>query len=135
MKPLLAPLILCALLCICGFLYAVPSNPDWYLEREINGCLPTAITFRESLRKYGVWARVLLTVYVDELHENGKYKHGHAMVVFIYPSGKQRLWSYDSEGSWEIPYSQFPDPITIAKKAFEVRGQSRRVVSAKFIEE
>ena len=36
-----------------------PSNPDAWMEREENACLPTAIAFRESLRKYNVWSEVV----------------------------------------------------------------------------
>jgi hypothetical protein len=30
---------------------SLPSNPEAWMEREFNACLPTAIAFREGLRK------------------------------------------------------------------------------------
>ena len=39
--------------------FFTPRNPDSWTQDQKNACLPTAIIFRESLRKYNVWAEVV----------------------------------------------------------------------------
>ena len=54
---------------ILGFLIAgcetLPENSEKWMERERNACLPTAISFREGLRKYNLWAEVVSYSYID----------------------------------------------------------------------
>ncbi len=90
-----------AALAACSTLETVgtPTNPERWLEREVNACLPTAIVFKESLRKYGVWSEVV----TYKAHDPIKNKNeSHAVVVFNYPPGKETYWTYDYEGSFKI---------------------------------
>jgi hypothetical protein len=106
-----------------------PKNPEWWMEKEINACLPTAITFRESLRKYDVWADVFRYSWVDS---QTKKLRGHAMVAYLYPKGKNQLWTYDTMGSWRT--RSFTNNVTsIAQHAHTVRGNSEKIMMAEWI--
>jgi hypothetical protein len=117
--------ILCLFLIACE---TTPTNPEWWMEREVNACLPTAITFRESLKKYNIWAEVFRYSWRDE---KGKLR-GHAMVAYLYPKGKNQLWTYDSEGSFRI--RAYTNNVTdIAQKSHYVRGWTNKIFSAEYI--
>jgi hypothetical protein len=68
------------------------------MEREQNSCLPTAIAFKQGLSKHGVWSEVVRYSWKDE---SGKTK-SHAVTAYLYPIGKNQLWTYDYMGSYRI---------------------------------
>ena len=107
-----------------------PSHPDAWMERERNACLPTAITFRESLRKYKVWAEVVGYQF-DYTNTKNKKSSGHAIVAYMYPPGHNKLWTYDYWGSYRVRAYK-DDPLDVARKAVEVRQEDRHVTSAHF---
>lgn len=107
-----------------------PSNPDAWMERERNACLPTAITFRESLRKYKVWAEVVGYQF-DYTNTKNKKSSGHAIVAYMYPPGHNKLWTYDYWGSYRVRAYK-DDPLDVARKAVEARQEDRHVISAHF---
>ncbi|NBO22242.1 hypothetical protein EBU94_02720 [bacterium] len=117
---------------ICLFLIAcqtTPTNPEFWMEREINACLPTAIIFKQSLKKYGIWSEVFKYSWKD--YETGKLK-GHAMVAYLYPQGKNQLWTYDAEGSFRVrAYTN--NVLDIAQKAHYIRGWTNKVLSAEYL--
>lgn len=95
---------------------STPSNPEAWMEREINACLPTAIAFRQGLQRQNIWSEVLLVTWHD-----GKKPRGHAFTAYLYPPGKNQLWTYDSWGSYRIrAYTN--DPVGIARKSLESRA-------------
>lgn len=101
-------LIACMLV---GGCVATPKNPEAWMEREINACLPTAIAFREGLRKYNVWSEVLVVSWWD-----GKRQRGHAYTAYLYPPGKNQLWTYDNWGSYRSrAYTN--DPLMVGRTA------------------
>ena len=103
-------------ICSCENL---PKNSDSWMEREKNACLPTAITFREGLRKYDVWAEVVSYSYFNP---ETKKNVGHSIVAYMYTPGKNQLWTYDYEGSWRTRAWK-EDPVMIAKVAESIRGR------------
>jgi hypothetical protein len=106
-----------------------PKNPDFWMEKEINACLPTAITFRESLRKYDIWAEVFTYRWYNIEENKG---HGHAMVAYLYPKGKNQLWTYDALGSYKT--RAFTNNVyQIAQQAHSLRGDTNKIVLAEFI--
>jgi len=106
-----------------------PQNPEWWMERQINACLPTAIIFKESLQKYGIWSEVFRYSWNDD--RTGK-ANGHAMVVYLYPKGQNRLWTYDAMGSY--PTRAYTNDVQgIAQKAHWARGNNEKVYAATFI--
>jgi hypothetical protein len=106
-----------------------PTNPEFWMEKEINSCLPTAIIFKQSLRKYDVWADVFRYSWKDS--QTGKLR-GHAMVAYLYPPGKNQLFTYDTMGSWNIrAYTN--DITSIAQISHTVRGGKEKIFNASWI--
>ena len=106
---------------------SLPTNPEWWMERELNACLPTAITFKESLNKYNVWAEVVRYNWHD-----GKRNRGHAITAYLYPKGKNQLWTYDSMGSYRT-YAYTNNPTQIAQYAHNARNWQGKVFNAEFV--
>lgn len=125
MKKTLLSLLGCALLTSC----ATPSNPEYWMETKRNACLPTAIAFREGLRKYDVWSEVVVYKWLDQKDKKMK---GHAIVAYMYPKGQNQLWTYDFLGSYRVRAFK-DDPVTIAQKATDARQEGRYVTSAEFV--
>lgn len=105
-----------------------PINPEFWMEKEINACLPTAIIFKQSLRKYDIWSEVFKYTWRDE---NGKLR-GHAMTAYLYPPGKNQLWTYDNMGSYRT-YAYTNNVRQIATMASRVRGMTNNLLTAEFI--
>jgi hypothetical protein len=112
--------IIIFLLC-CFFIgcESLPVNSEKWMERQKNSCLPTAIAFREGLRKYDIWAEVVSYWYIDY---KTKKLTGHSIVAYMYPPGKNQLWTYDYEGSWRTRAWK-ENPFMIAKHAESIRGR------------
>jgi hypothetical protein len=99
------------------------------MEREINACLPTAIIFKQSLNKYGVWSEVFRYSWIDN---QTKKLRGHAMVAYMYPKGKNQLWTYDSLGSYRI--RAYKDNVTaVAQISHNTRGNPEKIFNAEYI--
>jgi hypothetical protein len=106
---------------------STPKNPEYWMEREINACLPTAIAFRQGLKRSDVWAEVFKYNY----YQDGKLR-GHAMVAYLYPAGANKLWTYDSLGSYRVrAYTN--DVAGIAKQAHYVRMWEGTTFNAEFV--
>jgi hypothetical protein len=119
-----------AIICLALLGCATPSNPDFWMETQQNACLPTAIAFRESLKKYQVWSEVVAYQYWDPSKQK---KVGHSIVAYLYPPGKNQLWTYDYMGSYRIR-AFINDPLTIAQMAENLRGRPHnRVNQAEFL--
>lgn len=104
--------ITCVLFTSCEIFTRTPRNPEWKAMASMpNSCLPTAITFKESLGKKVKWSEVLLYRYKDTL--NGK-DYGHAVVAYMYPIGKNMLWTYDISGSFRIR-EYINEPLKVAQ--------------------
>jgi len=108
---------------------STPKNSEQWMTREKNACLPTAIAFREGLRKYNVWSEVVRYTYKNE---KGKWV-GHAIVAYLYPPGQNQLWTYDYEGSWRTR-AFIDNPQQIAQQAENLRGRwHNKVEYAEFL--
>lgn len=106
-----------------------PTNPEFWMEKEVNACLPTAIIFKQSLNKYGIWSEVFRYSWKDI--DTGKI-HGHAMVAYLYPSGKNQLFTYDKMGSYRT-YAYTNNVQNIANYAHHIRGGTETVFGAEWI--
>lgn len=109
---------------------SLPKNPEAWMESQRNACLPTAIAFKQSLKKYDVWAKVVRYTWYDTKQQ--KYK-GHAIVAYLYPPGENKLWTYDFWGSYRAR-AFINNPYQIAKEAVEARGENRNVNFAEFLD-
>lgn len=106
-----------------------PSNPETWMEMKKNACLPTAIAFKEGLAKYDIWSEVVIYSWYDPKIKSLK---GHAITAYMYPKGKNQLWTYDLWGSYRIRAYK-DDPIDIAQKATNARNEDRYVTYASFL--
>lgn len=107
------------------------QNPERWMEDQRNACLPTAIAFKQGLYRQGVWAEVLIYQYIDT-DKSGK-RSGHAVTVYMYPPGKNQLWTYDYLGSYRLKAYK-DNPTQIAIETIKARGQWNLMVkSAEFL--
>ena len=106
-----------------------PSNPESWMETKKNACLPTAIAFKEGLNKYNVWSEVIVYSWIDK---KTNIKKGHAIVAYMYPIGKNQLWTYDFWGSYRARAYK-DNPLEIAKEAVKVRSEDRTVIFAELL--
>ena len=105
---------------------AGPTNPEAWMARERNACLPTAVSMAEGLKRQGIQARVLIYSY----RANGR-QAGHALTAYLYPPGKNTLWTYDFEGSWQTR-AYWEDPVGIATAAEQLRSRYNPIDAAFF---
>ena len=107
----------------------LPTNQEQWMARERNACLPTAIAFKQGLVRQGVTSEVVIYKY-----KNTKNKVvGHAIVAYMYPPGKNQLWTYDYEGSWRTR-AFISNPTQIAQQSERIRGRWQSVIEhAEFI--
>jgi hypothetical protein len=126
MKPIIL-LLIAFLLSACS----TPRNPESWMELEKNACLPTAIAFKEGLKKYNIWSKVVVYNYYNK--QSNKLS-GHAITAYMYPPGKNQLWTYDFLGSYRIrAYKN--DVYDIAQNAEISRGRPQNKINyAEFLE-
>jgi hypothetical protein len=122
--------IIILLFCLIAIGCQTPTNPEAWMEQQKNACLPTAIAFKKGLDRQGVWSEVLRYEYTNL--DNNK-KSGHAMVAYMYPSGKNQLWTYDYLGSYRIRAYK-DNPLQIARESVFVRGNwNHKVYFAEYL--
>jgi hypothetical protein len=130
MKKILIITFTC-LLASCEIFTLTPQNPEWKAMQSMpNSCLPTAITFKESLGKKVKWSEVLLYRYKSNI--DGK-DYGHAVVAYMYPIGKNMLWTYDNVGSFRVR-EYITEPLKIAQETENSRKRNyNRVYYAEYL--
>lgn len=112
------------MICSC---ISTPKNPESDIERQVNACLPSAITMREGLVKSGVWSDVLLVHWTDTK------PRGHAYAIYLYPPGKNKLWAYDRDWG-SIRVRAFKDnPMAVAVSANASRNIYGKITSAEYL--
>lgn len=125
---LILPLIVGAVLSCC---VGLPSNPEKQLEWKTNSCLPTAITMRHGLRNSTKWNEILLYEYLETA--SGTVK-GHAVCVYIYPVGSNKMYAYDYEGSTRIR-AHIDNPAKIAELTEQTRFRAdSQILKAYFLD-
>lgn len=117
-------------LCAC---VTTPDNPERWMESQKNSCLPTAITFKQSLRKHDVWAKVMRYDWFEKTDKGVTKQRGHAMCVYMYPPGKNQLWTYDAFGSYRVR-AYLKEVKIIAQEAHYARGLTNKVVFAEYLD-
>ena len=124
MKAAAAILLLCFSACT-----STPKNPQAAVEREINACLPAAITMREGLVKSGVWSDVLV------VHWNeGQKRRGHAYAIYLYPPAKNQLWAYDRDWGSIRVRAYKNDARAVAIAANNSRALFGLITSAEYLQ-
>ena len=106
-----------------------PRNPEAWMARERNACLPTAIAMSQGLRRQGIAAKVVRYSY----RRDGRTL-GHAITAYLYPPGSNTLYTYDYEGSWRTR-AFWADPLGIAAAAERLRSRYNPPTTAEFLNE
>ncbi|CAN5356424.1 hypothetical protein BH09VER1_BH09VER1_28810 [soil metagenome] len=74
-------------LCLAGCQIAppvpAPANAGW----QKNACVPEAAEMAQGLKKADIQARVLII---------NTTQYSHAICVYLYPTGENQLWAWDS---------------------------------------
>jgi hypothetical protein len=107
---------------------STPKNPEREIERQVNACLPAAITMREGLTRSGVWSEVLVVHWT----ENQKPR-GHAYAIYLYPPGKNQLWAYDRDWGSTRVRALRDDPRAVAWAANTSRNLHGPITSAEYL--
>ena len=118
---------------ICSFSFtscvSTPRNPESWMESKPNACLPTAIAFREGLKRSNIWSQVIIYTWYDK--KTGKIC-SHAITAYMYPPGENTLWTYDLWGSFRVRAYK-DNPREIAKKAAEARNNYEEILSVEVL--
>jgi len=101
-----------------------PQSPEPWMARERNACLPTAIAMSQGLKRQGITAKVVRYSY----QRQGR-PVGHAITAYLYPPGKNQLYTYDYEGSWRTR-AYWGDDAGIARAAESLRGRNAPILSS-----
>ena len=119
------------LICSLAFTSCVstPRNPEAWMEKHRNACLPTAIAFREGLRKYNIWSQVIIYTWYDRRSNRIRC---HAITAYMYPPGENTLWTYDLWGSFRVRAYK-DDPMDIARKAARARNNFEEIISVEVL--
>lgn len=88
-----------------------------------NDCLPQAIIMTQSLKEKGIEANVL-GIYTD--------KWGHAICVYMYPSGQNKMWGWDRFWKSMRLRAWKNDPESIAKEWMRVTLSEDKLQYAMF---
>ena len=98
-------LLVIAILAIAGCT-TLPVEQPSFAGRYKNACLPEAIAITQGLKQAGIQARVL------RISTN---KWNHAICVYLYPSGSNTLWGWDSYWKSNRLRAFSDEPNSIAK--------------------
>lgn len=99
------------------------------MDMKGSSCLLTATAFKERLENRDTWSKVVIYSWYDE---KNKKLEGHAITAYMFPAGKNQLWTYDCKGNFKVRAFK-EDPIDIAQKAVIARNESRYITSAAFL--
>lgn len=118
-------LLMLPFFCIsCTF---TPKNNESWLEFQKNACLPTSIIYKKDLEKKEIWSKIIVYHYKDSTL-------GHAIAVYMYPPGQNKMWTYDFWGSYRARAYK-DQPLQIAKEAEKKRHRDpNNVLRAQFID-
>lgn len=107
------------------------ENPEPAIEKQPNSCFISAIIFKETFDRYGIWSRIVTVLY-KRPKEDPNQIYGHSFVEYIYPKNSTNLWLYDNTGSWKADYSLKDNPDELSKKVFDDNQEDFVIYKAKF---
>ena len=90
-----------------------------------NACLPEAIAMAQALKKSGIQARVLRI---------GTKEWGHAVCVYLYPTGANKLYVWDSYWKSINLRAWYDDPNDIANAWLKWAHPNLTLVNASFLD-
>ena len=90
-----------------------------------NACLPEAIAMTQALKKSGIQARVLRI---------STKEWGHAVCVYLYPTGSNKLYVWDSYWKSIKLRAWYDDPTNIANAWLKWAHPKISLVNANFLD-
>lgn len=97
-------LLAIAILALAGCT-TLPVEQPAFAGRYKNACLPEAIAMTQALKKSDIQARALR---IDTL------QWSHAVCVYLYPTGANRLYAWDSYWKSINLHAWYDNPVSIA---------------------
>lgn len=117
-------LLLVALL-LAGCVTTPPAPVPGIATKYSNACLPEAIQMAQSLKEHGIQAKVLRI-------ETTTW--GHAVAAYLYPTGANQLWVWDSYwGSLRVR-SYWHDATGTARAWLAATRHNQSLVRADWVE-
>lgn len=102
-----------------------PVNEPSFAGRYKNACLPEAIAMAQGLREKSIQTRVLRIQTKD---------WGHAVTVYLYPTGANRLYVWDSYWKSINLRAWYNDPTGIANAWLNYTHPKILLVNAVFLD-
>lgn len=102
-----------------------PIEQPAFIGRYRNACLPEAIAMAQGLREKSIQTRVLRIQTKD---------WGHAVCVYLYPTGANRLYVWDSYWQSINLRAWFDNPASIANAWLNYTHPDKQLVNANFID-
>lgn len=118
-------LLAIACFCLASCASRPPVAEPAFSGKLRNACVPEASAMVEGLHGAGIQSRCLLiTTPIWR----------HAVAVYLYPAGDNRLWVWDSTWKSVRVRAWWNDPSGIARAWIAATGRSLPVTSAGFLE-
>ena len=103
----------------------IPVDEPSFVGKYRNACLPEAIAMTQGLKQAGIQARVV------KISTN---KWNHAICVYLYPSGSNTLWGWDSYWKSNRLRAFSDDPNSIANAWIYSTLSDATFVNAQFLD-
>jgi hypothetical protein len=117
-------LLAIAILTLAGCVTPPVEQPS-FVGKYKNACLPEAIAMAQGLREKSIQTRVLRI----------RTKNwGHAVTVYLYPTGANRLYVWDSYWQSINLRAWFNDPTSIASAWLDYTHPNLTLVNASFLD-
>jgi hypothetical protein len=103
----------------------LPVEPPAFAGRYRNACLPEAIAMAQGLKEKSIQTRVLRIQTKD---------WGHAVCVYLYPTGVNKLYAWDSYWQSINLRAWFDNPTSIANAWLDYTHPNLQLVNATFFD-
>jgi hypothetical protein len=103
----------------------IPVEQPSFVGRYKNACLPEAIAMVQGLKEKSIQTRVL-RIQTKEW--------GHAVCVYLYPTGANKLYVWDSYWQSINLNAWYNDPVGIATKWLNYTHPKISLVNASFLD-
>jgi hypothetical protein len=104
---------------------SLPVSEPSFAGAYKNACLPEAIAMAQALKKSDIQARVLRIQTKD---------WGHAVTVYLYPTGANKLYVWDSYWKSVNLRAWYDNPVSIATEWLNYTHPKISLVSAAFLD-
>jgi hypothetical protein len=117
-------LISILLIVLAGCTSSPPVIQPEFVGKYKNACLPEAIAMTQALKQSGIQAKVLIV---------NTPKFSHALSCYLYPSGQNKLWVWDSYWKSMNLKAFWFSSDSIAKEWLKWCATDTKLVSSEFL--